>query len=288
MSAKRIDGKLRAQEIHEEVARRSEELRGRGIVPTLAMMRVGEDPASIVYLRKKAEAAEKVGVQSKNIVFPEDANPEEVRQTMQDLNQDPNVHGILLQLPLPKGWDAQVLLNLMDPAKDVDGFHPVSVGKLVRGEPTLLPCTPLGILYLLHREQIDLSGKVVAVIGRSNIVGRPVANLLSQKGPGRDATVILLHSRSKEIPAWTSQADVIIAAAGQAQMITPEMVRPGAVVIDVGIHRVPNPDKPGKFKLVGDVHPDVKEVASAMTPVPGGVGPMTVATLLQNTVDAAE
>jgi methylenetetrahydrofolate dehydrogenase (NADP+)/methenyltetrahydrofolate cyclohydrolase len=287
MTARRIDGKLRAGEIHEEVARRARDLRDRGVVPTLAMLRVGEDPASVVYLRKKAEAAAEVGVESRNLVFAADADPAGVAGAMESLNADPAVHGILLQLPLPSGWDAQDLLRRMDPAKDVDGFHPESVGRLVRGEPSLVPCTPLGILYLLHREGVDLTGKVAAVVGRSNIVGRPVANLLSQKGAGRDATVILLHSRSRDIGAWTRQAEILVAAAGSPQMIGADMVREGAVVIDVGIHRVPHPDKPGAFRLIGDVDPRAAEVASAMTPVPGGVGPMTVAMLLRNTVDAA-
>jgi methylenetetrahydrofolate dehydrogenase (NADP+)/methenyltetrahydrofolate cyclohydrolase len=178
-------------------------------------------------------------------------------------------------------------LERIDPAKDVDGFHPLNVGRLVRGEPAFVPCTPLGVLYLLHREAVELSGKLVAVIGRSNVVGRPLANLLSQKGGGRDASVLLLHSRSVDAGRLTRQADVLVAAAGQAGMVTAEMVKPGAVVIDVGIHRVPHPEKEGKFKLVGDVAPEVKEVAGALTPVPGGVGPMTVAMLLRNTVDAA-
>jgi len=287
MTARRIDGKVRAAEIHKEVAVRAAALRERGVVPTLAMMRVGEDPASIVYLRKKAEASAEVGVESRNLVFPADADPAAVHEAMRDLNQDPAVHGIILQLPLPKGWDADALLTLMNPAKDVDGFHPTTVGHMVRGEPAFVSATPLGILYLLHREGVDLSGKVVAVVGRSNVVGRPLANLLSQKGNGRDATVVLLHSRSRDLGRWTREAEVVVAAAGAPHMVTADMVSPGAVVIDVGIHRVPNPDRPGKFKLIGDVHPDVAEVASALTPVPGGVGPMTVAMLLRNTVDAA-
>jgi len=288
MTARRIDGNARAAEVRAEVAGRAAALRSRGITPTLALLRVGEDPASIVYLRKKAEASAEVGVASRPHVFAADADPREVRDTMAALNRDPEVHGILLQLPLPPGWDADALLSLMEPAKDVDGFHPVSVGRLMRGEPALLPCTPLGILYLLHREGIDLTGCTVAVLGRSNIVGRPLANLVSQKGNERDATVILLHSRSRDIPRFTRQADVLVAAAGSVHIVEPEWIRPGAVVIDVGMHRVPNPDKPGKFLLTGDVHPGAAEVASALTPVPGGVGPMTVAMLLRNTVDAAE
>ena len=287
MSARRIDGKERAAEVLREVKGRADELRARGIVPTLAMMRVGEDPASVIYLRKKAEASAEVGVESRQMVFDADADPDAVRAAMRDLNADPTVHGILLQLPLPKGWDSDELLALMDPRKDVDGFHPTSVGRLVRGEPCLISCTPLGILYLLHREGLDLTGKVAAVVGRSNVVGRPMANLLSQKGQGRDATVILLHTRSRDMGYWTKQADVIIAAAGARHVVTADMVKPGATVIDVGMHRMPHPDKPGKTKLTGDVHPDVEEVAGALTPVPGGVGPMTVAMLLRNTVDAA-
>lgn len=287
MTARRIDGKLRAAEIQSEVAERAAKLRSEGVIPTLAMMRIGEDPASVIYLRKKAEASESVGVASKEVILPADANHDEARSALAALNQDPDVHGILLQLPLPEGWDVTELLGMIDPDKDVDGFHSVSVGRLAKGEPTFVSCTPLGVLYLILREGIELKGKVVAVLGRSNVVGRPLANLLSQKGPTGDATVILLHSRSRNPGTLTRQADVLIAAAGKAGVVTADMVKPGATVIDVGIHRVPNPDKPGKFRLVGDVAPEVKEVAGALTPVPGGVGPMTVAMLLRNTVDAA-
>lgn len=287
MTAKRIDGRIRAEEIHAEVKERADALRRNGVIPTLAMMRIGEDPASVIYLCKKAEASEAVGVASREVILPADADHDHARQELQKLNQDPQVHGILLQLPLPDGWDSGELLDLIDPAKDVDGFHPLSVGRLARGEAAFVPCTPLGIHYLLLREGVNLKGKVTAILGRSNVVGRPLANLLSQKGGGRDATVILLHSRTIDPGHLTRQADVLIAATGQAGVVTGEMVKPGAVVIDVGIHRVPNPEKPGKFKLVGDVAAEVKEVAGALTPVPGGVGPMTVAMLLRNTADAA-
>ncbi len=287
MTARRIDGRARAAEIHDEVAVRAKALRAKGIVPTLAMVRVGEDPASVVYLRMKDEAAAKVGVEARQLVYPADVNPEEVRRALKELNEDPGVHGVLVQLPLPDGWDPVEFLMLTNPDKDVDGFHPVNVGKLARGEPCLVACTPLGVMYLLHREGVKLPGSVVAVVGRSNVVGRPLANLLSQKGGGRDATVILLHSRSREPEKLCRQADVVVAAAGRPGTVTPEMVKPGAVVIDVGTNRVPKSDKPGKFRLIGDVDPGVAEVASAVTPVPGGVGPMTVAMLLRNTVDAA-
>jgi methylenetetrahydrofolate dehydrogenase (NADP+)/methenyltetrahydrofolate cyclohydrolase len=288
MTARRIDGKDRAEEIHREVSRRVEGLARRGIRPTLAMMRVGEDPASVIYLRKKAEASAAVGVASRQVLLAADADPEAARRALDDLNADPQVHGILLQLPLPPGWNATPLLERIAPAKDVDGFHPVNVGRLTRGEPAFIPCTPLGVLYLLRREGIDLTGRVVCVLGRSNVVGRPLANLLSQKGEGRDATVILLHTRSREPGRWTREADVLVAAAGQPGVVTRDMVRPGAVVVDVGIHRVPNPAAPGTSRLMGDVAPEVGEVAGALTPVPGGVGPMTVAMLLRNTVDAAD
>ena len=287
MTARLIDGKARAAEVQREVAERARELAARGIQPTLAMMRIGEDPSSIIYLRKKAEACEEVGVTSRNIVLPTDADPDRARAALRELNQDPSVHGVLLQLPLPRGFDATKLIDLIDPNKDVDGFHPTSVGRLVRGEPTFVSCTPLGILYLLRREGIDLRGKIVAVLGRSNVVGRPLANLLSQKGDGLDATVILLHTRSVHPEALMRQADVVVAAAGAPGVVTADMVKPGAVVVDVGVHRVPNPDVAGKWKLVGDVAPEVAEVAGMLTPVPGGVGPMTVAMLLRNTVDAA-
>lgn len=287
MTARRIDGKLRAEEIHREVAERVRALRERGVQPTLAMMRIGEDPASVIYLRKKSEASEAVGVTTREVVLPADTDPETARKALLDLNRDPGVHGVLLQLPLPPGFDATELLDLIDPAKDVDGFHPVNVGRLVRGEPAFIPCTPLGVLYLILREGIDPKGKVVAVLGRSNVVGRPMANLLSRKGEGGDATVILLHTRSLKPGQWTRQADILVAAAGAAGVVTPDMVKPGAIVIDVGMHRIPHPEKPGKSKLVGDVAPEVAEVAGALTPVPGGVGPMTVAMLLRNTADAA-
>jgi methylenetetrahydrofolate dehydrogenase (NADP+)/methenyltetrahydrofolate cyclohydrolase len=287
MTARRIDGKEAAAEVRRKVAVKARALRERGVLPTLAMMRIGEDPASIVYLRKKAEASAEVGVESRQVVLPADADPHEAADALRSLNEDPAIHGVLLQLPLPPGFDPVTLLELIDPAKDVDGFHPVNVGRLVRGEPGFVPCTPLGIMYLLHREKVDLPGAVVAVMGRSNVVGRPMANLLSQKGSGRDATVVLLHSRSREPERFTRQADVLVAAMGRAWVVTPEMIKPGATVIDVGMNRIPHPEKPGKFKLVGDVAPQAAEVAGAMTPVPGGVGPMTVAMLMRNTVDAA-
>jgi methylenetetrahydrofolate dehydrogenase (NADP+)/methenyltetrahydrofolate cyclohydrolase len=287
MTARPIDGNLRAREIHDEVRARVRDLRAQGVVPTLAMMRIGEDPASVIYLRKKAEASEAVGVASHHVVLPADAEPERARRELQALNADPGVHGVLLQLPLPPQFDPRELLGLIVPEKDVDGFHPVNVGRLARGEDAFIPCTPLGILYLLRREGVDLRGAVAAVVGRSNVVGRPLANLLSQKGGGRDATVILLHSRSVNPGALIRHADVVVAAAGHRNAVTGEMVKPGAVVVDVGMHRIPHPDQPGKTRLVGDVAPDVAEVASALTPVPGGVGPMTVAMLLRNTVDAA-
>ena len=287
MTARLIDGKARAAEIHQEVAARARELKARGVVPTLAMMRIGEDPASIIYLRKKAEASAEVGVASREVVLPADADPERARTTLRDLNRDPSIHGVLLQLPLPAGFDTTELLEFIDPDKDVDGFHPANVGRMVRGEPAFIPCTPLGVLYLLRREEVSLRGKITAVVGRSNVVGRPLANLLSQKGEGLDATVILLHSRSTHPERLTREADVLVAAAGQAGVITADMVKPGAVVIDVGVHRVPHPTLAGKTRLVGDVAADVAEVAGALTPVPGGVGPMTVAMLLRNTVDAA-
>jgi methylenetetrahydrofolate dehydrogenase (NADP+)/methenyltetrahydrofolate cyclohydrolase len=287
MSARLMDGKARSAEVLRDVAERVRGLKERGTEPTLALMRIGEDPSSIIYLRKKAEACAEVGVTSRNIVLPADADPDRARAALQGLNGDPSVHGVLLQLPLPSGFDATELIDLIDPDKDVDGFHPVSVGRLVRGEPTFVSCTPLGILYLLRREGIDLRGKIVAILGRSNVVGRPLANLLSQKGDGLDATVIMLHTRSVHPEILMQQADVVVAAAGSPGVVTRDMIKPGAVVVDVGVHRIPNPEVPGKFKLVGDVAPDVAEVAGWLTPVPGGVGPMTVAMLLRNTVDAA-
>jgi len=287
MAARLMDGKARSAEVLRDVAERVRGLTERGIQPTLALMRIGEDPSSIIYLRKKAEACAEVGVTSRNLVLPADADPDRARAQLKELNNDPAVHGVLLQLPLPSGFNATELIDLIDPNKDVDGFHPMSVGRLVRGEPTFVSCTPLGILYLLRREGVDLRGKIVAILGRSNVVGRPLANLLSQKGEGLDATVIMLHTRSVHPEVLMRQADVVVAAAGSPGVVTAEMIKPGAVVVDVGVHRVPNPDVPGKFKLVGDVAPDVAEVASLLTPVPGGVGPMTVAMLLRNTVDAA-
>ena len=287
MTARLMDGKARSAEVLRDVADRVRGLVERGIQPTLALMRIGEDPSSIIYLRKKAEACAEAGVTSRNIVLPADADPDRARSQLRDLNDDPSVHGVLLQLPLPAGFDATELIDLIDPDKDVDGFHPMSVGRLVRGEPTFVSCTPLGILYLLRREGIDLKGKVVAILGRSNVVGRPLANLLSQKGEGLDATVIMLHTRSRQPELLMRQADVVVAAAGSPGVVTRDMIKPGAVVVDVGVHRVPNPEVPGKWKLVGDVAPEVAEVAGWLTPVPGGVGPMTVAMLLRNTVDAA-
>ncbi|HSJ06363.1 MAG TPA: bifunctional methylenetetrahydrofolate dehydrogenase/methenyltetrahydrofolate cyclohydrolase FolD [Longimicrobiales bacterium] len=260
-----------------------------GTPPGLTVVLVGEDPASQVYVRMKKKAAEKAGLVSRQITLDADTPEDELLGVIDGLNADPAVHGILVQLPLPKHIDSSRVLMAIDPAKDVDGFHPVNAGRLSTGDDTVLaPCTPAGIIEMLLRSGYDPSGKHVVVVGRSNIVGKPVALLLLRTGRGGNATVTVAHSRTPDLGAVTRQADILIAAVGRAAIITRDMVKPGAVVIDVGVNRVDDGASERGYRLVGDVAFDeVAEVAEAITPVPGGVGPMTITMLLRNTLQAA-
>jgi methylenetetrahydrofolate dehydrogenase (NADP+)/methenyltetrahydrofolate cyclohydrolase len=283
MSARMLDGKAAAAEIRRELAQKVEALAGRGVRPKISLIRVGEDAASVVYVRNKAKASAEIGIESEVLVLPETASRNQIADAIDRRVGDPLVHGILLQLPLPAGMPAQELVERIVPEKDVDGFHPMNLGRLCLGRPGFVPCTPLGIVELLRRNGIDLTGSHVAVVGRSTTVGRPLANLLSLKAPGCDATVSILHTGSREPWKITREADILVAAAGSRHLIDSRWVRVGAVVVDVGMHRGDD------GKLTGDVDPaSVVEKASWLSPVPGGVGPMTVACLLVNTVRAAE
>jgi methylenetetrahydrofolate dehydrogenase (NADP+)/methenyltetrahydrofolate cyclohydrolase len=290
MSARLLDGTAIAQAIRAEVAQQVARLATAGQKPGLAAVLVGEDPASAVYVRSKGKACEEAGMHSVTIRLPASTTEAELLETVDRLNADLQIHGILVQLPLPKHIDAEKVLRRIDPAKDVDGFHPLNVGKLVTGDRTAFrPATPYGVQQMLVRSGIETKGAHAVIVGRSNIVGRPMANLLIQQGPGGDATVTICHSRTRDLPTVTRTADILIAAIGKAEFVTAEMVRPGAVVIDVGINRVDDPSRPRGYRLVGDVaFEPVSRVASAITPVPGGVGPMTIAMLLQNTLQAIQ
>ena len=283
MTAKLLDGKWAAKQIRSELRGRVAALHDRGIVPKLSLIRVGEDAASVVYVRMKEKASAKVGIESEVLVLPENSDQARIAREIDQRVSDPLVHGILLQLPLPGGQDPVDLLARIDPAKDVDGFHPVNIGRLCLGEPGFVPCTPLGIVELLRRHDVPIAGRHVAVVGRSTTVGRPLANLLSLKAEGFDATVSILHSRSREPERITRGADIVVAAAGRAGLVGADWIGPGAAVVDVGIHRSDD------GSLRGDViAEEVSTVAGWLSPVPGGVGPMTVACLLVNTVRAAE
>ena len=287
MSAKVLDGTALAKTIRAEVAAvvaRS----GGSTKPGLAAVLVGEDPASAVYVRSKGKACEEAGMYSETIRLPKETSEAELLAVVDRLNADPKIHGILVQLPLPKQIDSEKVLFRIDPAKDVDGFHPVNVGRLVTGDRAAFrPATPYGVQQMLIRSGIETKGAHAVIVGRSNIVGKPMANLLIQQGPGGDATVTVCHSRTRDLPAVTRSADILIAAIGKPEFVTADMVRPGAVVIDVGINRVEDASQPKGYRLAGDVaYGPVSEVASWITPVPGGVGPMTIAMLLQNTLQA--
>ena len=277
MSACIIDGKAAAAELNAAAREKAEVLRSRGIDPHLAVILVGENAASQTYVRSKERACQNAGIRSTVLRLPETCTAEELEERIQALNDDPGVHGILVQLPLPGHLDSDRILEKIAPEKDVDGFHRVNMGSLVLNRPGFVPCTPLGIMHLLERSGINPCGKHAVVVGRSHIVGRPMALLLLSA----DATVTVCHSRTGDLASYTRQADILIAAAGKPGIIKPDMVKPGAVVIDVGINRVDG-------KLTGDVDEGVRDVAGYLTPVPGGVGPMTVAMLLQNTLQAAE
>jgi methylenetetrahydrofolate dehydrogenase (NADP+)/methenyltetrahydrofolate cyclohydrolase len=289
VTATLIDGVAIATTIRGEVAAQVAELRRAGIVPGLAVVLVGDNPASQIYVRSKGKACLEAGMHSETIVLPLDTSEATLLATIDRLNADPAIHGILVQLPVPPHIDTDKVLRRLDPAKDVDGFHPMNVGKLVLGDPTAFkPATPAGIQQMLIRSGIETKGAHAVIVGRSTIVGRPMANLLIQSGPGGDATVTIAHSRSRDLPALCREADILVVAIGRAEFIGADAVKPGAAVIDVGINRVDDATKPKGYRVVGDVAFDaVCEVAGAITPVPGGVGPMTIAMLLANTLQAA-
>ncbi|MBQ9211897.1 MAG: bifunctional methylenetetrahydrofolate dehydrogenase/methenyltetrahydrofolate cyclohydrolase FolD [Clostridia bacterium] len=279
MAAQILDGKVMSQTLRAEIALRVSRLQAeKGMVPGLAVILVGNDPASEIYVRNKGNGCQEVGMYSETITLPEDATQETLEAEIDRLNQDPRIHGILVQLPLPKHLDEAAALARILPEKDVDGFHLLNAGKLMTGGTGVRPCTPKGALYMIHQAEMDLSGKQAVVIGRSNIVGKPMAMLLLQE----NCTVTICHSRTKNLPEITRQADILVAAVGKAGFVSSDMVKPGAIVIDVGINRVDG-------KVRGDVDFDqVKEIAGWITPVPGGVGKMTITMLLQNTLEAAE
>ena len=304
MSARILDGTKIANEIRSEVAAEVKAMAAAGVRPGLAVVLVGHNPASEVYVRGKVKASEQVGLYSEQHTPPETATTPELLALVEDLNRRDEIDGILVQLPLPPQVDSKKILMAVDPAKDVDGFHPVNVGFLSTQRPGLVPCTPAGIMEILNRSQIPIAGQEAVVVGRSDIVGKPVAMLLLNA----NATVTICHSKTHDLPAVCRRADILIAAIGRAGMITREFVKPGATVIDVGMNKVTDPAvfqrlfggrlyKNSKredafrakgFTLVGDVHPEVAEVAGALTPVPGGVGPLTIAMLMYNTVKAAK
>jgi methylenetetrahydrofolate dehydrogenase (NADP+)/methenyltetrahydrofolate cyclohydrolase len=281
-----MDGNAVAGRFRERIARDVRDLKARGVVPGLSVVLVGDDPASAVYVRSKARACDEVGMRSETIRLPGSTSQTELLSVVDRLNASREVHGILVQMPLPKQIDSGVVLRQLDPTKDVDGFHPVNVGKTLIGEPAFVPCTPAGIMVLLREYGVHTSGAECVVIGRSNIVGKPMASLLVQ--PGADATVTVCHSRTRSIAEHTRRADIVIAAAGRAGLVTGDMIKPGAVVVDVGVNRVDDPGHAKGYRLVGDVEfESARAVASLITPVPGGVGPMTITMLLQNTLLAA-
>ena len=289
MTAKLILGKEVSEEIYAELRQRIASLKERGTVPGLAVILVGDDPASQVYVRKKGEMCEELGMRSQIIRMPADTTQEELLGRIAELNADESIHGFLVQLPLPPHIDEEAVIASISPEKDVDCFHPSNVGKLLIGDPDFMPATPAGVQQMLVRSGVETAGRHVVVVGRSNIVGKPMAALMVQKGPGADSTVTVVHSRTANLAEITRTADILVVAIGKPRFITADMVRPGAVVIDVGTNRVDDPTHPKGSRLVGDVDFDaVKEVASAITPVPGGVGPMTICMLMANAVRAAE
>ena len=291
MSAKVIDGKSIGAELRADLKTEFDKAKEMhpDFHPGLVVLLVGENPASKVYVNMKDKACKELGFYSEIRTLPADSTQEQVAACIKELNEDKKVHGILMQLPLPNHLDDQPLLEMIDPNKDVDGFHPVNAGKLSLGMPALAPCTPVGCQELLLREGIETSGKLVCIVGRSNIVGKPLTMLLCQKAKGANATVCLCHSRTKDLKGLCLQADILVAAIGSPKFITADMVKPGAVVIDVGVNRVDDETKKRGYYLCGDVdYEPCAEVASAITPVPGGVGPMTIACLMKNTMQAAK
>lgn len=286
MSAVIIDGKQIAADVRADVAKKTDELKKKGINPCLAVILVGENPASVSYVTGKRKALAEVGMIDRSLELPENISEEELLKIIDDLNKDNTVHGILVQLPLPKHISEDKVIMAIDPSKDVDGFHPVSVGNMMIGRPGFLPCTPHGIIVLLQKMGIETSGKHAVVIGRSNIVGKPVSILLARKNV--NCTVTMCHTGTKNMEELTRQADIVVVASGHPHTLTKDMVKDGAVVIDVGVNRIPDSTKKSGFRLIGDCDfDDLKEKTSFITPVPGGVGPMTIAMLMQNTLESA-
>ncbi len=290
MAAKLIDGRAIAAQIQRELTARVAALKARGVTLGLAFVRVGEDPASKVYVGRKEKACAELGIASETHVLPENTSEADLLALLAKLNADSRLHGILVQAPLPKQISESKVFSTVLPTKDVDGFHPVNVGKLMLGDATgFRPCTPAGVMELLARSGVNTAGAEVVVLGRGNIVGKPMAAMLCQKGKGANATVTICHSATRDIKAHCLRADILIAAMGVAEFVKADMVKPGAVVIDVGVNRVPDASSNTGTKLVGDVaFAAVEKIAGQITPNPGGVGPMTIAMLLQNTVRAAE
>lgn len=289
MTAQIIDGKQVAAQMRQELTEKVADLKTKGIVPGLAVVLVGDDPASKSYVTAKERACHEIGIYSDDNRLSEDTTQDQLMTLVDKLNNDPKINGILVQLPLPKHLNESQVLLAIDPNKDVDGFHPVNVGKMVVGEDAFLPCTPHGIIHLLVRSGVKTEGAEVVVVGRSNIVGKPIANMLIQKSPTGNATVTVCHTRTRNIAEHVKRADIIIAAAGRPNTVTADMVKDGAVVIDVGVNRVEDATKQRGYRLVGDVDFEaVREKASLITPVPGGVGPMTITMLMYNTVESAE
>lgn len=289
LTARLILGKEVSESIYSELRERIETLKAGGITPGLAVVLVGEDPASQTYVRMKGKKCEELGMHSVTIIMPEKTTEEELLSKVKELNEDHSIHGFLVQLPLPEHINEDNIINAIDPKKDVDCFHPVNVGKMLIGNPSFLPATPAGVQQMLIRSGIQTAGKHVVVVGRSNIVGKPMAAMMFQKGNGADSTVTLVHSKTKDLASMTRQADILIVAIGKPMFITRDMVKEGAVVIDVGTNKIEDPKSKDGSRSVGDVDfENVKEVASAITPVPKGVGPMTICMLMANAVKAAE
>ena len=289
MTAGIIDGKRIAQEMRAELKAEAERLKSRGVTPGLGVILVGEDPASQSYVTAKEQCCHDLGMYSDDNRLPATATQAELLALIRKMNADPKINGILVQLPLPKHLNESEVLLAIDPDKDVDGFHPMNVGRMVVGEKAFLPCTPHGVLQMLVRSGVKVEGAHAVIVGRSNIVGKPLANLLMAKGRMANATVTVCHTKTKDIGSYTRQADIVIAAAGRPNTVTADMIREGAVVIDVGVNRVEDASKKAGFRLVGDVDFEAcKAKASLITPVPGGVGPMTITMLMFNTVESAK
>lgn len=289
MAARVIDGKQISKEIRDELKSEVARLRESGIRPGLGVILVGEDPASHIYVRSKERACEKTGIFTLTERLDASISEDELLNRIDEWNRNPSIHGILVQLPLPRQIDEQKVIERISPEKDVDGFHPYNVGRMMIGAPLFLPCTPAGIQQLLLRSGTSTEGKHVVIVGRSNIVGKPLCNILLQKAKGANSTVTICHTGTPDIAHFSKQADILVVAAGRPEVVTGEMIKPGAVVVDVGVNRVEDSTCEKGYRIVGDVEfKSASEVAAAITPVPGGVGPMTIAMLLTNTVEASK